>query len=202
MWEGGGTVPPELAVASRLVARGHEVTVLGDPSIADDVARAGAKFVPWRDAPHRDTRTAESEIVRDWAALTPIGAFARARDRHAFRPAHLFAHEVVAAFEAHPADVLVVDAMLFGALVGAEVTGAKVAAIVPMTSFLPAPGRPPAALGLEPARGALGRLRDRAIEAAGDALLWRSCLPHLNFARRSVGLPPIEHPLDQIRRAD
>ena len=202
MWEGGGTVPPELAVASRLVARGHDVTVLGDPSIADDVKRAGASFVPWRDAPHRETRTAESEIVRDWAALTPIGAFARARDRHAFRPAHLFAREVVAAYEAHPADVLVVDAMLFGALVGAEATGAKVAAIVPMTSFLPAPGRPPAALGLEPARGALGRLRDRAIEAAGDALLWRSCLPHLNFARKSVGLPPIEHPLDQIRRAD
>jgi MGT family glycosyltransferase len=202
MWEGGGTVPPELAVASRLVARGHEVTVIGDPSIAEDVKRAGARFVAWKEAPHRDTRTAESELVRDWAALTPLGAFARARDRHAFRPAHLFAQEVLAAFEARPADVLVVDAMLFGALVGAEATSAKVAAIVPMTSFLPAPGRPPAALGLEPARGALGRLRDRAIEAAGDALLWRSCLPYLNHARASVGLPPIEHPLDQIRRAD
>ena len=87
MWEGGGTAPPELAVASRLVGRGHEVSVLGDPSLADDVKSAGAQFSPWREAPHRATRTAESEIVRDWAALTPFGAFARARDRHAFKPA-------------------------------------------------------------------------------------------------------------------
>src|SRR5512143_2578156 len=64
MWEGGGTGPPELAVASRLVARGHEVTVLGDPSLSQDVSRTGAQFSPWRAAPHRTTRTAESEIVR------------------------------------------------------------------------------------------------------------------------------------------
>src|SRR5262245_57416849 len=99
MWEGGGTAPPELAVVSRLRARGHEVSVLGDPSLHDDIERAGATFVPWRDAPHRKTRTAESEIVRDWAARTPWGAFVRARDRHAFGPANLFAREVRERFD-------------------------------------------------------------------------------------------------------
>ncbi len=182
MWEGGGTAPPELAVASRLVSRGHEVVVLGNPSLAADVASAGARFVAWKDAPHRATRTRESEIVRDWAALTALGAFARARDRHAFAPARLFAREVVEAFRAWPADVVACDAMLFGALVGAEAAraehGARVVALLPMTSFLPAPGRPPAALGLGPARGALGRARDRLLETAGDALLWRSCVPY------------------------
>jgi MGT family glycosyltransferase len=202
MWEGGGTVPPELAVASRLVARGHDVRVLGDPSIASDAASAGAHFLPWRDAPHRATRTAESEIVRDWQALTPLGAFARARDRHAFRPASLFAREVRHAFEQETADVVVVDAMLFGALVGAEATGARVAALLPMTSFLPAPGRPPSSLGLSPARGLAGRLRDRALQSAGDAWLWRSCLSHLNDARREMALEPVAHPLDQLRRVD
>ena len=206
MWEGGGTAPPELALVARLRARGHDVTVVGDPSLEADVRAAGAELVPWRDAPHRATRTADTEIVRDWAALTPLGAFARARDRHAFAPANLFAREVVAAFEKKPADVVVADGMLFGALVGAEAarshSGARVVALVPMTSFLPAPGRPPAALGLRPARGALGRARDRVLYAAGDALLWRSCLPLLNRARREVGLPPVAHPLDQLRRAD
>jgi MGT family glycosyltransferase len=48
----------------------------------------------------------------------------------------------------------------------------------------------------------MGRLRDRALYAIGDALLWRSCLPGMNRARRAVGLEPIDHPLDQIRRAD
>ena len=202
MWEGGGTAPPELAVVSRLIARGHRVSVLGDPSLESDVKSAGAELFPWRAAPHRSTRTAESEIVRDWAALTPLGAFARARDRHAFRPARLFARELCERFAASPADVVVADAMLFGALVGAEATGARVAALLPMTSFLPAPGRPPSALGLAPARGVAGRLRDRVLYAAGDAFLWRSCLPWLNVARREVGLGPVAHPLDQLRRAD
>ncbi len=202
MWEGGGTAPPELAVAKRLIARGHEASVLGDPSLSEDVKSVGARFVPWRAAPHRTTRTAESGIIQDWAALTPLGAFARARDRHAFKPAHLFAREVLELFETHPTDVVVVDAMLFGALVGAEATGAAVAALLPMTSFLPAPGRPPSGIGLTPARGSLARLRDRALFTLGDALLWRSCLPGLNHAREEVGLGPLTHPLDQLRRAD
>lgn len=202
MWEGGGTGPPELAVVGRLVARGHAVTVLGDPSLSQDVGRAGASFVPWRDAPHRKTRTAESEIVKDWAALTPLGAFARARDRHAFRPAHLFAREVRELFDREGFDGIASDAMLFGALVGAEATRAPFAAMIPMTSFLPEPDRPPPGLGLMPARGLLGRLRDRALYTLGDALLWRSCLPYLNQARAAVGLSPVDHPLEQITRAD
>lgn len=195
-------MPPELAVASRLVSRGHEVLVLGDPSLAEDARSVGARFEPWREAPHRKTRTPESEIIRDWAAVTPLGAFARARDRHAFRPAHLFAREVRACFEAHPADVVVCDAMLFGGLVGADATAAPVAALLPMTSFLPSPGRPPSGMGLLPARGLAGRARDHALYALGDALLWRSCLPYLNLARERMGLEPVAHPLDQLRRVD
>lgn len=202
IWDGGGTAPPELAIASRLARRGHDVKVLGDPSLEDDVRHAGATFAPWRDAPHRATRTADGDIVRDWAALTPLGAFARARDRHAFKPAHLFAREVRAEFDAHRSDVIVVDAMLFGALVGAESTRAPFAALIPMTSFLPESNRPPPALGLSPAHGPMGRARDRALFAFGDALLWRSCLPHLNRARHAMGLGDVAHPLDQIRRAD
>lgn len=201
LWEGGGTNPPELAVASRLVQRGHDVRALGDPTIEADAIAAGASFVPYREAPHRTTRTPESDIIQDWGATTPLGAFARARDRHAFRPAALFAKEVLAACAAQESDAVVVDAMLFGGLVGAEASRLPWAALIPMTSFLPAPGRPPAALGLQPARGVWGRGRDRALLALGDFVLWRSCLPLLNAARHEVGLEPVAHPLDQIRRA-
>jgi MGT family glycosyltransferase len=201
LWDGGGNVPPALAIASRLVLRSHAVQVLGDPTIESDARSAGASFVAFREAPHRTTRTAESEIIADWAACTPLGAFARARDRHAFGPANLFAREVRAADASFGADAVVVDAMLFGGLVGAEATGRPWAAVIPMTSFLPAHGRPPAALGLLPARGALGRARDAVLEAIGDRLLWRSCLPLLNRARTEQGLAPVGHPLDQIRRA-
>ncbi len=40
LWDGGGTVPVEMGVVRRLVARGHAVTVLGDPTLADEAAAA------------------------------------------------------------------------------------------------------------------------------------------------------------------
>jgi len=209
MWDGGGTVAPEMAVAARLRARGHEVDVLGDPTIEEEARSAGAVFFPWVSAPHRTTRSKEGDLLGDFRALTPLGAFARARDRHAFVPAHLFARELVEHFARRPADVVASDALLFGALAGAEscaARGAKWAAMIPMTSFLPARDRPPPGLGLRPSRGALGHALDRAtwraLEAIGDAILWRPCVPHLNRARRAVGLADVAHPLDQIRRAD
>jgi hypothetical protein len=44
MWEGGGTVPPELAIARRLIARGHAVYVLGDPTIEAGAKAIGASY--------------------------------------------------------------------------------------------------------------------------------------------------------------
>jgi UDP:flavonoid glycosyltransferase YjiC (YdhE family) len=200
-WEGGGTTPPELAVVRRLSARGHAVRVLGDACLEADARAVGADFSSFQRAPQRRTRTRESEITADWAARTPLGAFARARDRHAFAPAGLFARDVLDVLAAWPADCVVVDAMLFGGLAGAERSGLPFAAVIPMTSFLPAAGQPPPGLGLWPARRHLGAARDRLLLALGDRLLWRSCLPLLNRARASVGLAGLGHPLDQIRAA-
>jgi MGT family glycosyltransferase len=177
------------------------VRVLGDPTIEADARAAGASFVPYRDAPHRTTRTPETEFIRDWGARTPLGAFTRARDRHSFGPAALYAKEALAAARSHASDRVVVDAMLFGGLIGAETFGRPWAAVFPMVPFLPAPHLPPPALGLSPAHGPFGRLRDRALLALGDRVLWRSCLAPLNRARAEVGLGPVAHPLDQIRRA-
>jgi UDP:flavonoid glycosyltransferase YjiC (YdhE family) len=48
--DGGGTVPPELGAARRLVERGHRVDVLADDSMNDEVHAAGAIFRPWEQA--------------------------------------------------------------------------------------------------------------------------------------------------------
>src|SRR5262249_57931250 len=51
MWEGGGTVPPELGLARKLIARGHAVDVLGDPTIeaeAKQIGRASCRERVWR----------------------------------------------------------------------------------------------------------------------------------------------------------
>jgi UDP:flavonoid glycosyltransferase YjiC (YdhE family) len=40
-WQGGGNVPPALALAKRLARRGHDVRLLGPPSLA---AKAAADY--------------------------------------------------------------------------------------------------------------------------------------------------------------
>src|SRR5918992_1613963 len=51
LWDGSGTVPPELSLARALIERGHRVTVLADPTIEPEAIAAGADFRPWRGAP-------------------------------------------------------------------------------------------------------------------------------------------------------
>ncbi|WP_165606765.1 glycosyltransferase [Mycolicibacterium iranicum] len=48
--DGGGNVPPLLAVASAVKAAGHRVRVAGHACLADDVTRAGLPFEPYRHA--------------------------------------------------------------------------------------------------------------------------------------------------------
>jgi UDP:flavonoid glycosyltransferase YjiC (YdhE family) len=43
-WDGGGNVPPVLALAARLTGRGHEVAVLGSASLAERVEAEGLPF--------------------------------------------------------------------------------------------------------------------------------------------------------------
>src|SRR6476469_8261927 len=129
LWEGGGKVPPQLGIARRLLARGHRVRVLGDPCLEADVRAAGAGFLPFTRAPHRLDRTPASDFVRDWEARTPIGEFARTRDRAMIGPAAHYAADVVAAIDAERPDALVVDWLLVGAGLGAEATGVPVALI-------------------------------------------------------------------------
>jgi UDP:flavonoid glycosyltransferase YjiC (YdhE family) len=46
MWDGGGNIPPALGLVRRLVERGHQVRVIGDPTLAVEVVAAGADLTP------------------------------------------------------------------------------------------------------------------------------------------------------------
>ena len=51
IWDAGGSVPPELALARRLVTAGHRVVVLAGPPLQAAVEAAGATFRSWHASP-------------------------------------------------------------------------------------------------------------------------------------------------------
>ena len=95
-WSGGGNVPPVLSVARTLRARGHDVRVMADPSLVGEIEAAGLEPVGWTTAPTGVAASAAGAIVRDHEARTPIGAFARARDRLICGAAGAYAHDTLA----------------------------------------------------------------------------------------------------------
>ncbi len=201
-WDGGGALPPLLSMAHGLLARGHDVRVLGDPVLEDEIVNAGAVFRPWTTAPHRTSRADPStEVVRDWEARTPLGAFARMRDRLLCGPAAAYARDTLAELDREPTDVVVAEHLLAGVGIAAEARGVPLAVSMPNILLLPRRGVPPFGGGLNPARGPLGRARDRAISYA-SAKMWARGLPALNAARVELGLDPLSSPYEHFDRPD
>jgi MGT family glycosyltransferase len=200
--DAGGNVPPTLALARRLVGRGHKIRVLGHTCLRRRFEAAGCAFAPFRRAPDNDTSSPETDLVKDWeVSANPIASFTRMRDRLAFGPALAFAEDVLEELGGRATDAVVVDVMLPGAVLGAERAGLPTAVLCHTIYILPAPGIPPVGLGLRPARGPLGRARDRAISAAGLRLMSTGLVP-LNRAREALGLPPQAGVFDQVLGVD
>ena len=201
IWDGGGNTSPQLAIGRELLARGFEVTVLGNRVQRERVESEGLRFRPYEHAPDADASSRETDLLRDWEARTPLGAFARLRDRLMYGPSALFARDVLDALDADPADLVVWDYLLLGAGLGAERAGVPSAGVIHHINPLPREGVPPFGPGFAPAKGKPGRVRD----AFARRMLERSFKPGLaalNRARIDLDLDPLEGPFDQLLDAD
>jgi MGT family glycosyltransferase len=199
--DGGGSVPPDMSVARALVDRGHDVRVLADAVLAPEVEATGAAHVSWSRAPQRPNLDPQSMIIRDWDARTPFEAFARVRDGVICGPAALFAADVREELARRPADVVVANIFVFGAMIAAEAEGIPTAVLVPNLLSLPGWGVPPLGPGLLPARGPVGRGRDAALGRVMKRIFDKG-LPALNAARRDNGVAPLESVLNQYDHVD
>jgi MGT family glycosyltransferase len=200
--DGGGTVPPELGTVRRLVDRGHHVTVLAEDSMATDVAATRATYVPWTTAPNRASRLPQDDPYRDWECKTPFKLMDRLLDKQFAGPAGAYAADTTAAIERTRPDLVVCSMFAVGAMFAAEAADVPYDVLLCNCYLLPAPGMPPFGLGLKPAAGPLGRLRDGAMTRLSTRL-WSKGLPALNGVRADHGLEPIEdffHPFRQARR--
>jgi MGT family glycosyltransferase len=193
-WDGAGTTPPLMSVARALVSRGHNVRVLADPVLRDEVEATGAEHLSWTRAPHKTVSGPEGDFVRDWEA-GPEG-FARMRDRIAVGPAAAFAADVREELERRRPDCVLTELLLFGPQVAAEAAGVPYVVLNPTINVVPAPGVPPFGRGFLPAATDEDHERDRVAGEMGMHA-WDEALPALNAARSEQGLEPLDHVLEQ-----
>jgi MGT family glycosyltransferase len=85
-----------------------------------------------------------------------------------------------------------VDIQSWGGLAAAEAWGGPWAAFCPYPLPLPSRDAPPFGPGLPPARGALGRLRDRALRPLVFGTVERVVVSQLNGVRAGLGLAPVD----------
>jgi MGT family glycosyltransferase len=188
--DGGGTVPPELGAVRRLVERGHRVTVLAEDSMAHDVAATGAEYVPWTTAPNRASRLPQDDPYRDWECKTPFQLMDRLLDKQFAGPADAYAADVRAAIARRRPDLVVCSMFAVGAMIAAEAEAVPYDVLLCNCYLLPAEGMPPFGLGLRPAKGPLGRVRDR-VATGLSRRLWARGLPRINEVRADHGLEPL-----------
>jgi MGT family glycosyltransferase len=201
IWDGGGAVPPELGVARRLIDHGHDVQVLGDPTLESQVLATGATFASWTTAPHRVTGHFSEDLIKDWEVRNPLTGLQRLRDRLIAGPASAMANDTAEQIASYCPDVLLADYFMFGALIAGQASGLPVGALVPNIWSLPVRGVPPLGGGFALAKGRVGRARDAGLVALTNRIFARG-LPALNAARAEHGLPPLASFYDQVLTAE
>lgn len=148
-----GHLFPLTPILDELSRRGHEISLR---TLASQVSlMKGRGF---------DTRPISGQIeaiaIDDWRARNPQAALGRAVRTFLDR-AEYDAPDLRQAIDEERPDALLVDINSWGGLAAAEAWGGPWAAFCPFPMFLRSKDVPPFGPGLAPARGPLGRLRDR-----------------------------------------
>ncbi len=160
---------PMLALGTRLVARGHDVTFETWKRWREHVENAGMKFVPAPEYPVFPTR---ERPLKPYEAVV----LATARTREAVR--------------ASAPQVVVHDILTLAPAMAGELEDIPVATLIPHVHPSSAPGAPPYAFGARMPRTPAGRTLWRMLERPVEAGL-RQGRSELNDTRTKLGLPPV-----------
>lgn len=199
--DGGGTVPPELGVARRLVERGHHVRVLGELSMQSAADASGASFIPWRRHLAGIEGAPAHVRYRDWEIRSPIGLARGMADHILAGPARTDAGAVLAVVDEDRPDLVVTSFTALGAMAASQSAGLPFDVLIPNIYPLPVEGSPPMGTGWTPARTPFGALRNRIANALSSRLLSHFTVPRLNSLRRELGLPELRAYGEQVAAA-
>lgn len=175
-----GHLYPILPTLLELQRRGHQLVVYTLASEVERLRDLGFTAFPLDSA-------VEERTLDDWQANSPLSAL-QAAMRTWIDRARYDGSALRGAIHKHQPDGLLVDINAWGAISVAETTGLPWATWCPY--FLPVPSRdaPPFGLGLSPAQGSLGRIRDHLLRSI-IMREYNRALPALNAARLSLEAP-------------
>jgi rhamnosyltransferase subunit B len=186
-WGSRGDLHPFLALGRGLVARGHEVTLVGHPEWAGDTAQAGLRFVATGEPPRDDILRRHPEILSSrWGGIPSLHALIGQVIAPSFPPL-LDALRT----EAPRHDVVVAHHFAFPAAIAAELARKPWATVTLAPGVVPSAYSVPGAQFGQPGSGPLARARNRFIWGAGRLITRRLVDPLVNRLRRKNGLAPI-----------
>jgi MGT family glycosyltransferase len=188
-----GNTFPAIDMLVELRRRGHDVHVHCRASDVDGYAALGLH------AAAIDPLVEQVEWD-DWRGHSQVDSFMR-MVRSYRESAKLEIPDLRRASSEVNPDALIVDVNCFGAMFVAE------ASVLPWAVYCPYPPPfrsddvPPHGLGLRPARGPLGKARDRIVRKFGDRQLAPE-LAQFNDLRTGLGLPAVRKFDDQLLKSD
>ncbi|MEF3403881.1 glycosyltransferase [Agromyces sp. CCNWLW203] len=190
-----GHVAPLAAVAEAFVADGHGVRVYTGAAHADRFAAVGARVVTWSSAPDFDEHDLPATFPELQGRKGPRQMLTNVEQLFVRTGADQAA-DLTRAFAEQAWDVIVADGLSIGAHFASELTATPwvTVSIVPLT--IPSRDLPPPILGLPPARGIAGRLRDRALRSL-TRVVSRGIQRAYAEDRARAGLPPDALSLEQ-----
>jgi MGT family glycosyltransferase len=174
-----GHLYPLVPILDELAVRGHDISIRTLDSQVPLMRERGFVASPIDGG-------IEQLVHDDYKARTPQGSLRRGVAKFAARAEHEVG-DMRAAIEAERPDVILVDAMSWGASAAAAAWGGPWAQWFPYPLPVPSRDVPPFGPGFRPAAGPLGRLRDRALRPLMLGSMQKLFLPAVNAARQSVG---------------
>jgi MGT family glycosyltransferase len=176
-----GHLFPLVPILDELQARGHEVHLR---TLASQVAMARERGF------HAEPIDAAIEAIEhhDFEGKNPREAL-KIGVRSFIQRAEHDAPDLRRAIDSVQPDRLIVDVQSWGGLVAAEAWGGPWASFCPYPLPLPSVDAPPFGPGLPPARGPLGRIRDRLLRPVVYGTLEKIIIGPVNELRAAAGLP-------------
>ncbi len=195
-----GHIAPFLPLARALAQRGHELRWYTGSKYRTRIEATGARFTPYKQA--RDFDDAEPD--REFPGRSRLQGLAQLKfdmKKLFIEPAPGQLADIKALLENFPADVVLHDPAMIGALLLHEQGGppSGVLGIVPM--IVSSRDTAPFGLGLLPSATPLGRIRNRALNWFVQHVAFRDVQSCWNAMRAGLNFDPTGWWMDRVRRA-